>query len=200
MSFEYSLIKDWALAEDGGKRGCPYLKDLDTEKKLLLVSDGSLTLHMELIYASRVEIDLFCNEIRPLEKGVAEYLEVEGGIDTIERKLWLHIGGERYLYAHALIPEEYLEDELRSQLKYFGDEPLGRLLQRRGVPLIKDSIELAPVRCPDVALGLGLDGEIPLMARRYRLLNRGPGGEPVIKASITEIFAPTFIPYRGGTD
>src|SRR5574337_1070273 len=110
MNFSYTLIGDW-LSSEKGFRG--ELGGLLPHQKLLLLSDGSLTLELELLWRSVVEVEVKFKGTTTLSKEAAEYLEEAPEKEAMEREVWLTIEGKRLVYAHSIIPLNCIEKGLR---------------------------------------------------------------------------------------
>lgn len=191
MEFSYIMYKGWFKA--GGQDSGTLLAGMTPQQKLLLLSDGSMTLGLEGLLGSRVEVDLRHRGHTPLGAQDAAYLGEDAGKESMEREVWLTIDGKRLIYAQTIIPLDRIDKSLLNTLNERGDEPLGRVLHTGHVPFIKENLEIAQLRCALAACGLGLKTDALFMARRYILLNKKEGGGWVIKASVTEVFSPEII-------
>lgn len=161
------------------------------QQRFLLLSDGSMTLNLELLTGSKVEVEIRRSGLARLSKNAAAYLEEEQGNPSLEREVWLTAGGKRLIYAQTLIPLNRIEEKLLEALRMEGNEPLGRVLNSKKIPFTKDRLEVGVVSCARASTDLGMDARTPLMARRYVLFNKGDRW--VIKAAVTEIFSPDVI-------
>lgn len=190
MNFSYTLIGDW-LSSEKGFRG--ELGGLLPHQKLLLLSDGSLTLELELLWRSVVEVEVKFKGTTTLSKEAAEYLEEAPEKEAMEREVWLTIDGKRLVYAHSIIPLNCIEKGLRDALEAHSDEPLGRVLNTKKVFFSKKKLEVGKVICHSAAADLGIVEDSPLIARRYMLYNDEGPGKWIIKAAVTEVFSPEII-------
>lgn len=190
IRFSYTLLRDWFRA---GREPRPELNGILPHQKLLLLSDGSMTLDLELLYNSKVEVEVKFKGTTPLPGEAASYLEEDTGVAAMEREVWLKVDGKRLVYAHTLIPLTCIEGGLRAELERNANEPLGRVLTANRVFFTKEKLEVGVVRCQSAAVELGSPGSTPFMARRYILSNKKAPGEWVIKASVTEIFSPELV-------
>ena len=191
MEFSYTMFKGWF--EAGGQDSGVLLAGMTPQQKLLLLSDGSMTLGLEGLLGSRVEVELRHRGNTLLGAGDASYLGEAAGKESMEREVWLTIDGKRLIYAQTLIPLDRIDKSLLNILNERGGEPLGRVLHTGHVPFIKENLEIALVRCAGAALGLGLGADALFIARRYILFNKKESGGWVIKASVTEVFSPEII-------
>lgn len=189
--FSYTLLGDWSVPDTG--KECPELEGILPHQKLLLLSDGSMTLDLELLYNSKVEVEVKFKGTAPLPVPDAEYLEERAGEEAMEREVWLKVEGKRLVYAHTLIPLTCIDGGLKSKLERYAHEPLGRVLTGRKVFFTKEKLETGVVLCPTAATELGAPSPTPFIARRYILSNRRSAGGWVIKASVTEIFSPELV-------
>ncbi|MBI5492323.1 MAG: chorismate lyase [Deltaproteobacteria bacterium] len=190
MNFSYTLIGDW-LSSEKGFRG--ELGGLLPHQKLLLLSDGSLTLELELLWRSVVEVEVKFKGTTTLSKEAAEYLEEAPDKEAMEREVWLTIEGKRLVYAHSIIPLNCIEKGLKDALEAHSDEPLGRVLNTKKVFFSKKKLEVGKVVCRSAAADLGIEEDSPLIARRYMLYNDEGPGKWIIKAAVTEVFSPEII-------
>jgi chorismate-pyruvate lyase len=168
------------------------LSGLLPHEKLLLFSEGSMTLELELLTGKRVGVELKVRGERALSGEEAEFLGVDPGTPAMEREVWLVADGTKLLYAHTLIPLECLDDEVRRALDENSSEPLGRVLTSKGILFAKERLEAGIVKCEAASTDLKIDAGSSLYARRYILYNRGAQGW-IIKAAVTEVFSPSLI-------
>ena len=193
MPFNYAILKDWFSAEEEKDR--PELTGLLPHQLLLLLSDGSMTLDLELLWRSMVEVEVKFQGITKL-KDEASYLEERIGKDALEREVWLKVEDKRLVYAHSVIPLDRIEDSILNDILANSSEPLGRVLTTRKVFFAKKKLEVGVVTCESAATDLGIDAKTPLIARRYILYNNSSPTKWVIKAGVTEIFSPEIISNR----
>lgn len=191
--FSYTLLRGWE--EAGGQNELPELKGLEPHQRLLLLSDGSLTLDLELLFGAAVEVDVMHEDKTALCAKDAAYLEEQAGMEASEREVWLRVGDKKLVYARSLIPVERVRADLRETLDRQNNEPLGRVLGSSRIFFTKDKLEVSVVTCAQASEKLGLAPETPLLARRYILSNRDRDGW-VIKAAVTEIFSPEIVSAR----
>ena len=189
--FSYTLLRDWFRTESDRTR--PELNGILPHQKLLLLSDGSLTLDLELLYGSKVEVEVKYKGTGPLPEQAACYLDEKAGGAAMEREVWLTVEGKKLVYAHTLIPLSCIEGGLKEELERNANEPLGRVLTSNKVFFSKEKLEVGVVRCRSAAVELGSPAQTPFIARRYILSNRQTSGVWVIKASVTEIFSPELV-------
>jgi chorismate-pyruvate lyase len=165
---------------------------LPEDQKELLLSEGSLTLHLERIFGSPVEVEVSRTVYSPLSPDEASYLDESPCEESMIREVWLRVGGKRLVYARTLIPLARMERGLMEVLKQ-GGEPLGKILSTKNIPFTKDRLEVGVIKNERAAKELGIDPERPLFARRYRLLSMKEEGRWNIKASVTEVFSPELV-------
>lgn len=204
-NFTYTLLEDWSAPElySSGSPGAERnrsrvnhaaLSGLEPHQKLLLLSDGSLTIEMELLYGSKVEVDFIYRGHTVLSPDEADYLLEDQENESIEREVWLTVQGKRLIYARTLIPLKCLDKKLMNELGAKSGEPIGRVLSTNRIPFRKEGLEIGMVRCPSVASGFGSDPSTPMFARRYLLSNSDYDTKMVIKASVMEFFSPEVVP------
>lgn len=190
-NFDYRLLGGWFRADEDRDR--PELACLLPHQKLILLSDGSLTLDLELLYNSMVSVEVKFKGATPLSKEAASYIEEDPGENALEREVWLTVDNRRLVYAHSLIPASCVEPGLLKSLEKYGDEPLGRVLTTNRIFFTKEKLEIGFVKCACASSDLGIPQETPLTARRYMLINRKSPGRFIIKALITEVFSPEVV-------
>lgn len=191
----YTLVESWLKADSliGAE-----IKGLLPQQRLLLFSDGSLTLELELLYGSRVEVELKRNAPSHIDKETASYLGEECGKEAVEREVWLTAGEKRLVFAKTIIPANCIDAGLKKTLEKESGEPIGRVLNSKKIPFIKEKLEVAVVRSAHAADDLGIGRESLLLARRYVLFNRKEDSKRwIIKAAVTEIFSPGVMPCHG---
>jgi chorismate-pyruvate lyase len=186
----YTFFENWLRADEWEETF--RTPALPAHQKELLLSGDSLTLELERIYGSPVEVEVSRTAYSPLGPDEASYLDERPSEESMEREVWLRVGGKRLVYARTLIPLARMEKGLMEVLKQ-GGEPLGKILSSKKIPFTKDRLEVGIVRCERAAEDLGIDRERPLFARRYRLLSRKGKGRWNIKASVTEVFSPELV-------
>lgn len=211
--FAYTLLTNWSRAGEGvelpqgaihGDKGLSPLRGVELSRlkprqRFLLLSDGSLTLELELLSGppkkpARVEAVVEFRANCSLTDEAAAYLEEAPAKPAMHREVWLTAGKRLLVYAQTLIPLDRIEKGLLNALEMESSVPLGRVLSARKIPVCKDRLEVAVLKCPKAAMDLGIGANTPLMARRYVLFNRASSGVWIIKAGITEVFSPRVIP------
>lgn len=189
----YTLVRDWV--ETQSRRELPELAGLEPHQKLLLLSDGSMTLDLELLYGSAVEVEVQRSACATLSPHDAAYLDEEPDMDVTEREVWLTVGRKKLVWAHSLIPSLRVSPEIKEALDANTGEPIGRVLTEHKVFFSKSRLDVAVVACAHASKDLNLPPDTPLVARRYILSNM-QDKKWIIKASITEIFSPGVISAR----
>ncbi len=190
----YTFLENWLKASEWEET----LRHptLGAEATALLLGEGSLTLELERVFNTPVEVEVSRTAHSPLEADEAEYLEETPAQESMEREVCLKAGGKRLVYARTVIPLALVEKDLIDVLKE-GDEPIGKILSDKNYHFAKDRLELGLVRSESAAAALGVDPGSPLFARRYRLLSRKEGNGWNIKASVTEVFSPELMHANG---
>lgn len=192
--FSLTLLGGWTAPAEAVSTS--FLSGLAAHEKLLLFSEGSMTVELELLTGRRVEVELRQMGERELSPDEAAFLGISPDEAALEREVWLKANGTRLLYARTLLPLCRLDPGVKEALGQTGTEPLGRLLTSRGILFAKERLEASLVRCEAAASGLGLGSDAPLYARRYILYSRGEQGW-VIEAAVTEVFSPGLIRGAG---
>ncbi len=190
MSFSYTLLDKWHRVDQLIKDGP--LKGLSDKERMILLSDGSLTLLLEALASSRVSVEVKRSATAGLSAEAAAYLGEEPSGPSIEREVWLMVKGERLVYAYLVIPVSCIEPWLLAALRE-GTEPLGKVLQGREIPVLKEALEIGVVTAPEVSADLSLPPDTRLFARRYKLTNKKDGGGWTIKAEICEVLSPALV-------
>lgn len=182
--------------DPGVERDRPELLALEPHQKLLLLSDGSLTLELELLAGARVEVEVTSAVTGPLGPQEAAWLKEPEGTESMERVVWITANGKRLVYAHSIIPLTRINKGILEELYRNSSEPLGRILNSKKIFFRKERLEAATVRCMEAARDLGIDEKTGLLARRYVLFNRQEDGDWTIKAGVTEVFTPWLMPSK----
>jgi chorismate-pyruvate lyase len=188
----YTLLKDWLSGTD--LMSAPHVAGLAPRHRMLLLSDGSMTLELEAMVGLRVGVEVRLRGLTRLGQEDAAYLEEAADEPAVEREVWLKAGDTRLVYARSVMPLRTMEDGLLEAIETNYGEPLGRVLNSRGLPFTKAKLEAGVLRCASVAEDLGASADTPFTARRYVLLGLPRGGSVSIKASVIEIIAPALVP------
>lgn len=186
------MAEGWIWAPEAAEG--PLLNGLKPHEKLLYLSDASLTLELELLTDSRVEVEMRFNREVRLSGPDAEYLGESAGEPATERLVWLTASGRRLVYARSVIPAGPAAPWVAEELDRRRAEPLGRVLNANKIPFTKEDLQVGSVRCEAAAADLGLDPSTMLAARRYVLVGMEGRDRRIIKASVMEIFAPALVP------
>lgn len=190
----YTFIKGWVKP---GERAEPaWWEKLPFAQRLLLLSDGSMTINLELFSGAgeRVEADVMFSGVCALDADTAACLEEAVGKPALKREVWLKAGGKRLICARTVIPIDNASKGLIAVLEDEKDpQPLGRILRDRNIAFAKDKIELSVLSCPRVCGDTGLPDSTPLTARRYVLFTKPGDAGLTVKAAVTEIFSPELI-------
>lgn len=187
MKFSYTLVDGWHRAGDGQRWAA-----LKPHELLLLFSDGSMTLDLELLFGSRVEVEMISKGFTRLSGEAAEYIGVSAGKKAMEREVWLTVNGRRLIYARTLIPLECLREGLLEVLEDNSSEPLGRVLASKKIFFSKTRLEAGVLESACAARGFKAQADSRLMGRRY-ILEDSEDGRWVIKAALMEVFSPGII-------
>ncbi|TAN60939.1 DUF98 domain-containing protein [bacterium] len=195
QKLSYTIVKGWVTP--GKPHDGQWWERLSVSQRLLLLSEGSMTVNLELFSGSgeKVEADVRFAGSGALDEGEALCLEEDKGKGAFEREVWLKITGKMLICARTVIPFDRIDAVL---LKTLMDEdapqPLGRILREKNMGFSKEKIELAVLTSPQVSKVLAVSANTPFAARRYVLLSKaGAAGLWNIKASIMEIFSPELI-------
>jgi chorismate-pyruvate lyase len=188
----YNTLKgEWVEVGTDSPDG--FVSLLPHRQKLLLLSDGSLTVELEKLYGGELEVELKLNDYATLTPEEADYLMEDQECESVEREVWLNRAGRRLVFARTLIPLSCIDAGLRAALAENAYKPIGRVLTACGVSFIKKHLMVGMMECAEAATDLGLVPNAPLAARRYILTNTDFETNPVIKAVVTEVFSPEVI-------
>lgn len=194
QKLSYTLVKGWVTP--GNHHDDAWWERLSVSQRLLLLSEGSMTVNLELFSGSgeKVEADVRFADSGALDESEALCLEEDEGKGAFEREVWLKIAGKMLICARTVIPFDRIDAKL---LKTLTDEkapqPLGRILREMNMVFSKEKIELAVVTSNQVSEALAVSANTPFAARRYVLLSKARAKLCNIKALITEIFSPELI-------
>ncbi len=192
MRYDFTVIKEWHRPAGDNAECASIASKLSSEERLFLLSDGSLTLHLETLSERPVCVELLASEFTGLTGATADYLVEQIDQRALEREVWLLTGETRQVYAYSVMPLGCVEPWLIEALVE-GDEPIGKILQAREIPVLKEGLEIAVISSEKIATDLGLSPETPLFARRYRILNKDSSEEWIIKAMVIEVISPELV-------
>ncbi|MBI5970778.1 MAG: chorismate lyase [Deltaproteobacteria bacterium] len=185
----YKPIKTWSAAQTATDE----LAGLEPHQKLILLSDGSLTLELEILTDCKIRAEVIRTGTSEIAAPDAGYLDVELNCKALKRTVWLIASGKRLVYAHTVIPLKNVDAGILEAIEKTPEEPLGRIFLEKGVFFTKDKLEIAAIRCAEAAEGLGVKKDAPLFARRCILTNKANGGKSM-KAAVIEVFSPDIVP------
>ncbi len=166
--------------------------DLDAPTRMLLLSDGSLTLLLNASLLSSVRLQRLRQEEVSLDRDMAEYIEAEPGQTVIDRDVWLMNGEKRVVYANSILPTSLMRDEIYNEIAK-GDTPIGTLLSEQSILTRRDRLQIGRIMSLEICRELGLPDATVLWARRYRLHTEGG-----FKGAITEVFSPKIFEGSNG--
>ena len=152
--------------------------------RMLLLSDGSLTVLLNASLLSPVSLQRLRQEEVSLDKEMAEYIEAGAGQRVIDRDVWLMSGNKRLVYANSILPTSLMRDDIYKEITR-GDTPIGTLLSEQSILTRRDRLQIVRVRSKKISIELGLPEDAVLWARRYRLHTEGG-----FKGAILEVFSP----------
>ncbi|MBM2838557.1 MAG: beta-ribofuranosylaminobenzene 5'-phosphate synthase family [Deltaproteobacteria bacterium] len=165
---------------------------LDAPTRMLLLSDGSLTLLLNASLLSSVRLQRLRQEEVSLDRDMAEYIEAEAGQTVIDRDVWLMNGEKRVVYANSILPTSLMKDEIYNEIAK-GDTPIGTLLSEQSILTRRDRLQIGRIMSLEICRELGLPDATVLWARRYRLHTEGG-----FKGAITEVFSPKIFEGSNG--
>src|SRR4030067_342202 len=174
MLYNITISGKWM---DGSEFLSVCSSDLDAPTRVLLLSDGSLTLLLNASLLSSVRLQRLRQEEVSLDRDMAEYIEAEPGQTVIDRDVWLMNGEKRVVYANSILPTSLMRDEIYNEIAK-GDTPIGTLLSEQSILTRRDRLQIGRVMSLGVCMRVGLPDATVLWARPYRLhkgggVNRG---------------------------
>jgi len=155
------LTGDEFLKSDAAHRLAPALR-------ALLTSDGSITLLLQTLLLSPIEVEILRQEDNKLDHAMADLLAAEPGSVVLARDVWLTARGRRIVSASSLILPGELSPSLLGALRS-SEKPMGLLLQESGEPVTRDQLQIASEADP---LGPLTPETYPIRRawmRRYRM-------------------------------
>jgi chorismate-pyruvate lyase len=191
MQIPYKLKNGWDSV--GSKADDQILSLLKPHERPLVVSDGSMTLALELLLGARVSIELKRSDQTELDPEGAEYLQEKAGGLALAREVWLVADRKRLVFARSIMPIERIDKGILRHIEGHPAEPIGRVLADKNAYFSKQGLEIAIVNCPSVAFDLSIDQDTGFLARRYMLSSKDKKGSWLIKAAMTEIFSPELV-------
>ncbi|MFQ5329950.1 MAG: chorismate--pyruvate lyase family protein [Thermodesulfobacteriota bacterium] len=190
MKFSFTLVNGWNGA--GGRSAVITDNQLQPHQLLLLLSDGSLTSHIETLYNSPLAIEIVESGGVSLGEEDATFLGVNKGDKAVMRSTCLLIDGRRLVYAKSLLPTGNLEGKVVEDVAA-SEVPLGRLLARSHPFSRKERSEMAVVSSPSIARALEIAEDTLFWARRYLLLAQSESGGSALRTMVMEIFTPELM-------
>ncbi|MCP3677933.1 MAG: chorismate lyase [Deltaproteobacteria bacterium] len=190
MKFSFTLLHGWN--GEGEFSAALRGSHLQPHQLLLLLSDGSLTTHLETLYNSRLTVEIEESGSTSLDEEDAAFLGVSKDDEAVTRGTWLMVEGKKLVYAKTLLLTDRLEGRVVEDVST-SDVPLGRLLARSHPFLRKERSEMGAVTSPSVAGELDMAEDTPLWARRYLLRAQPENGGSSLRAMVMEIFAPELM-------
>lgn len=158
--------------------------NLDAPTRMLLFSDGSLTVLLNASLLSSVRLQRLRQEEVSLGQDMADYIEAEAGQRVIDRDVWLMNGDKRLVYANSILPTSLMRDDIYNEIAR-GETPIGTLLSEQSILTRRDRLQIGRIRSQEICRELGLPDDTVLWARRYRLHTEGG-----FKGAILEVFSP----------
>lgn len=191
--FPYKLVADWQDIRSDSIKGL--INGLRPEHRLLLSSDGSLTLDIERLIEAEIKIELISMAGGLLEPDAAAYLQAAPGAQVCERVVWLKTRKRRLVYAHTIFLLNKTDSAIIASLDASPDEPLGKVLNRKQIIFTKSRMQAGVVNCEQAASALDIKRNTLFIARRYVLADTGVSAsmDNRIKAAVTEVFSPELI-------
>lgn len=157
---------------------------VETPMRMLLLSDGSLTMLLNACLISPVSLQRLRQDEVGLDKEMAAYIEAEAGQKVIDRDVWLINGTKKVVYANSILPTSLMRDDIYNEIAR-GETPIGTLLSEQSILTRRDRLQIAKVKSKEICKELGLPEDTLLWARRYRLHTEGG-----FKGVILEVFSP----------
>ena len=161
------------------------LPSLSPLQKVLLLTDGSVTILLEAASGERVDVRTIAQDVVPADAVQAERLKSAIG-DPVNRRVVNLVGartGRVFVHALSFTPLDRLTPGARDDL-LAADIPIGRILLRHRMETRRELSEVGVVRAGSM-LGetFALPADAPVLCRRYTIIH---GGMPLI--SIEERF------------
>jgi len=161
-------------------------------ERRLLLSRGALMPGLESIFRAEVGIEVKRIGYSRLSPDIADYLNLEPDIKSLEREVWLTVNKKRLVFARSVFPVACTEKRLLDIIRK-GKEPLGRVISLSGMRPGKKSLEIGLFKDSPKLKGLGLAARAPFFARRYRLSNRKKSGQWITNCAVIEVFSSKLI-------
>jgi chorismate-pyruvate lyase len=155
------LNGDEFLKSDAAHRLAPALR-------ALLTSDGSITLLLQSLLLTSIEVEVLRQEDIELDQTMAGLLSAVPGSAVLARDVWLTAKGRRIVSASSVILVGELSPLLLRALRS-SERPMGLLLQESGERVTRDRLQIASDAEPS---GLLTPETYPVRRawiRRYRM-------------------------------
>ena len=162
-------------------------KELANPWKLLLLGDGSPTLHLGLLTGEQVQVEVIGMESVGSTSDQADWPEEISQLDAplLRRQVWLRCGNQSLAWAVSWWNQAQAEEHLLQK-----DQPIWRSLTTKRAELFREVDGLARVDAPWLAERFGHPG--PFWSRHYRFFR---GGKEL--TVIREVFSPALEVWLG---
>jgi chorismate-pyruvate lyase len=183
MSYKVDSPAQWFNAED-------FLKYCSNNKipqleRLLLVSDGLLTRLLKALFLSEVSFQVSNQEIVPIDKEMADYLETTPNQNAISREVWMgNKKQNKLVYAYSSILTEQINPDLYKEIVY-KNNPLGSLISEHKLPVLRNKFFIGQIKSEQIASNFGIDTNQQFWARIYRIT-----AKKELTIAIFEVFSP----------
>jgi len=141
---------------------------IDPALRILLTSDGSITLLLQSLLLSPIEVEILRQEETELDHAAAERLEAEPGVTALFRDVWLTAKGRRLVNASSVILLDGMAPPILAELRG-NRKPLGLLLQESGQLVSRDRLQIAPDTDPIIHAVSEYRINRSTWMRRYRM-------------------------------
>ncbi|OFV67922.1 MAG: beta-ribofuranosylaminobenzene 5'-phosphate synthase [Candidatus Syntrophoarchaeum caldarius] len=160
-------------------------------QRLMLLTDGSMTLLLEIYTENPVVVETLKQQIIPATAELAAKFNLEKEADLNYREVILKDGvlDKPLLYACSLTPLSRLTDEFREDLLR-ADIPIGKIMKRHGLEFRRDLTRIAEEEASAKLIEIfGLGAREKILKRFYDIIHRKE-----ILISIMEAFPAAY--YR----
>ncbi|MHC1564917.1 MAG: chorismate--pyruvate lyase family protein [Candidatus Syntropharchaeales archaeon] len=155
----------------------------------MLLTDGSMTLLLEIYTGDPVAVETLTQETIQATEEIAAKLGVDVGSSVNYREVVLKNGlsGEALLYALSLTPISRLTDEFRDDLLR-ADIPIGRIMKLHGLEFRRELVKIEKEDVSAKLIGIfGLKEGEYILKRVYNIIH-----DEKILISIMEAFPGTY--------
>ena len=146
-----------------------YQKDFSNTQKILLTTDGSITVILDVLYG-KITLSTIEQHFETSTSKTSKLINVDEGVQINYREVIMHKNDENLIYALSYIPLERLTDEICCDLVR-ADIPIGRILKNYKIECRRE-INKIYVEKPNKRLKELFNTQEDMLAREYVIIHK----------------------------